>query len=123
MALGTSRHSLRWIDYARRSMQRAGFVKWALNLSSTSRPQTLESLSTTFSNGATRRIPLSNTSRSTLEAYVRQQRIKRYKEPLQTSAIEIQDRYLSDRQLPSRTGAISGDIQQKGYRHTVYVEI
>ena len=34
--------SLRWMEYARRSMQRLGFLKWVLSLASTSRVQNLE---------------------------------------------------------------------------------
>jgi hypothetical protein len=37
--------------------------------------------------------------------------------------VEAQDIFLSDPALPSHSGAITGDLERKGFRHAVYVEI
>lgn len=112
---------LRWMDYARRSMQRIGFVKWLLSLCSASHTQTLESLTRSFYAAITEITPL-GANRDAFNAYVQQQRLhRRYKDDQREA--QIQDILLSDPALPSHSGAITGELDTKGYRHTVYVEI
>src|SRR5579872_6496622 len=97
--------SLRWIDYARRSMQRLGFVKWALSLASTANNQTLESLTRAFSASVTKPVRVTSERRESFEKYVRQQQLhRRYREGAESA--EIQDLFLSDPLLPSHSGAI-----------------
>src|SRR5579862_3846169 len=111
-----SRRNLRWMDYARRSMQRPGFLKWVLSLASASRSQSLEALTRAFFLSVTKPFQVPDESRDIFQKYVRQFR-KDLNKP------QIQDRYLSDPALPSHTGPITGDLERKGYRHSVYVEI
>jgi hypothetical protein len=113
---------LRWMDYARRSMQRLGFLKWLLNFASTSHAQTLESLTRAFCAAITARVPIDVGRSDVFHEYVRQQHLHRRYEQGAASA-EIQDILLSDSSLPSHTGAITGELERKGYRHSVYVEI
>lgn len=113
---------LRWMDYARRSMQRLGFLKWLLNLASSSHNQTLESLTRAFYAEVTARVPVDIERREGFYEYVRLQHLhRRYEQG--TASAEIQDILLSDSSLPSRSGAITGELERKGYRHSVYVEI
>jgi hypothetical protein len=110
------------MDYARRSMQRLGFVKWVLRLAWSSRAQTLESLTRAFFAAVTAVETIDEERRELFEEYVRQQHLhRRYREPVVSA--EIQDLLLSDPILPSHTGAITGELERKGYRHSVYVEI
>jgi hypothetical protein len=121
----SARHSggsLRWVDYARRSMQRLGFVKWVLSLASTSRTQTLESLTRGFFASVTKAVPVGPERCDAFDAYTRQQQLHRRYHDGVTSA-ELQDVFLSDPMLPSHSGAITGELERKGYRHAVYVEI
>lgn len=121
-ALRQSSASLRWVDYARRSMQRLGFVKWVLTLASTSRAQTLESLTRTFYASVTRAVPVAPEKLNEFEKYLRQQQLhRRYREG--SDSAEMQDIFLADPALPSHSGAITGELERKGYRHAVYVEI
>lgn len=114
--------NVRWMDYARRSMQRVGFVKWLLRFTTTSQTQTLESLTRAFYNEVTASVSLDGEQRQTFLEYVRQQHLRRpYDQRLES--VEIQDLFLSDPVLPSHTGAITGEFERKGYRHSVYVEI
>jgi hypothetical protein len=110
------------MDYARRSMQRLGFVKWALSLASTARTQTLESLTRAFFANVTKVVPVGQERREDFEMYVRQQQLhRRYREGV--ASAELQDLFLSDPILPSHSGAITGELERTGYRHAVYVEI
>jgi hypothetical protein len=116
------RGNVRWVDYARRSMQRLGFVKWLLSLASTSHPQTLESLTRTFFLNVTKVVPVDPDRRDSFEKYIKQQQLhRRYREGSESA--QIQDLYLSDPTLQSHTGAVTGDLERKGFRHAVYVEI
>jgi len=112
---------LRWMDYARRSMQRIGFVKWLLSLCSASHTQTLESLTRSFYSAITE-VKALGADRDIFYAYVQQQRLYRRYKGVEDEA-QIQDIRLSDPALPSHTGAITGELDRKGYRHAVYVEI
>src|SRR5262249_12566079 len=86
------------------------------------RTQSLEGLTRAFSSEVTRLVPVPKDKRDTFENYVRQQQLhRRYREGQATA--EIQDILLSDPALPSHTGAITGELDRKGYRHAVYVEI
>src|SRR5262245_57616054 len=110
--------SLRWIDYARRSMQRLGFLKVVLGLATASRSQSLESLTRAFHAKITKKIPIPLEMRSEFANYLREQQLhRRYQETAETA--EIQDLYLSDPSLPSHSGAITGDLERSGYRHAV----
>jgi hypothetical protein len=102
-------------------MQRLGFLKLVLGLASASRPQTLEALSRTFSNQITRRVALPPDRTEAFQEYVRRQKIRRYKP--EAVSVEIQDLFLADDSMPSHTGAVTGDLEQKGYRHSVYVDM
>lgn len=122
MASKLSIGNVRWMDYARRSMQRLGFIKWLLRFTTSSRTQTLESLTRAFYNEVTARVPLDARQRQTFFEYVSQQHLhRRYDHGVES--VEMQDLFLSDPHLPSHTGAITGELERKGYRHSVYVEI
>lgn len=114
--------SLRWIDYARRSMQRLGFLKVVLRLASTSRSQTLESLTRAFHATVTEKLAVRPQQRVAFADYVRDQQLhRRYQSDSETA--QVQDIWLSDPILPSHSGAITGDLERAGYRHAVYVEM
>lgn len=113
--------SLRWVDYARRSMQRLGFVKWVLRLAS--QPQTLESLTRTFAASITKVVPVPPGRTESFEKYVLEQHLNKQRYRGELTSAQLQDIHLSDPNLPSRSGAITGDVERKGYRHAVYVEI
>lgn len=115
------RGALRWVDYARRSMQRLGFVKWLLTLASPSLGQNLESLTRAFYAEITCTVPVPPEGSQALANHIQQQQRRNRRE--KGSSAEIQDLYLSDPQMPSHTGAITGDLEKKGYRHAVYVEV
>ena len=110
------------MGYARRSMQRFGFVKWVLTLASASNAQSLESLTRAFFSEVTAVKPVDLEARETFEKYVCQQQLRRRYSDKRESA-EIQDLLLSNTTLPSHTGAITGELERTGYRHAVYVEI
>jgi hypothetical protein len=112
---------LRWMDYARRSMQRIGFVKWLLSLCSPSHTQTLESLTRSFYASITE-VQALGVKRDVFHAYVQQQGLHRRYKGVQEAA-ELQDILLSDTSLPSHSGAVTGEFDKRGYRHAVYVEI
>ncbi len=114
--------TVKWMDYARRSMQRLGFVKLVLNAASPSQTQTLESVTRAFHRTVTDLQSLDGNNRARFTRYVTQQQLyRRY--PSNRESVELQDYYLSDPTLPSHTGAITGDLVRAGYRHAVYVEI
>jgi hypothetical protein len=110
---------IRWVEYARRSMQRLGFLKWVSILASPSRAQTLETLTRAFYLGVTKEVSVPKEKRESLDAYVllHQQRTEH------PGLAQIQDLYLSDPLLPSHSGSITGDLEKAGYRHAVYVEM
>ena len=102
-------------------MQRIGFLKAVLVGSSTTVPQNLKSISQTFAVRITARFPCGDKSNQ-IQKYIEEFKLTgRYHDRFES--VELQDLYLSDPQLPSRTGAITGDIGAAGYRHTVYVEM
>jgi hypothetical protein len=113
--------NIRWMDYARRSMQRVGFVKWLLSIASASHAQSLESLTRAFYAAVTAIKPIPEDQRASYSAYARSQLHRQAKQELDSA--QIQYLYLSDPSLPSQSGAITGELDQKGYRHAVYVEI
>ena len=102
-------------------MQRLGFVKWALSFTSTSNGQTLEALTRAFAAAITKVVPVPDDRRDAFERYARHQQIRERAEEARTA--QIQDLCLADPALPSRSGAITGDLERKGYRHSVYVEV
>ncbi len=117
-----SHGNVRWMDYARRSMQRPGFITWLLRFTTRSQTQTLESLTRSFYREVTARVSLDGQQRQTFLEYVRQQHVRRpYDE--RSESVEVQDLFLSDPVLPSHSGAITGEFERKGYRHSVYVEV
>ena len=107
------------MEYARRSMQRLGFLKWLLTLASASRTQSLESLTRTFHAAITKHVPIPDDKRQSFEEYLQ----LRERRTGDTSYAQRQDLYLSDPEMPSRSGAITGDLERAGYRHAVYVEV
>lgn len=111
--------NVRWMEYARRSMQRLGFVKWLLRLASASRAQTLEALTRAFHAEITKQVEIPDEKRKAFEGYL-QQRERRSQDE---AYAQTQDLYLSDPLMPSRSGAITGDLERAGYRHAVFVEI
>jgi hypothetical protein len=89
-------------------------------------PTSLEGLTIRFENADTTRVAVSDDLRARVEEYISQQGLRtRYKQASEVAPlhVELQDLYLSDPDLPSSSGAITGVLQRKGYRHTVYVEI
>jgi hypothetical protein len=105
-------------------MQRVGFLKWILNLGSSSRGQTLESLTRAFFSSLTKSVAVPPAYRSAFEQYAQQQQLhRRYPKDKGETTAELQDIYLADPELPSHSGAITGDVDRSGYRHAVYVEI
>lgn len=114
--------SPKWMEYARRSMQRFGFLKWVLTLASASHAQSLESLTRAFYLEVTTVKPIDPEVRQAFERYVCQQQLhSRYSDKLESA--QIQDLLLSNSILPSHSGAITGELERTGYRHAVYVEI
>jgi hypothetical protein len=110
------------MDYARRSMQRIGFLKIVLALASPSRAQPLEALTRAFFSAITKKIDIPADRREVFQQYVQELQLhRRYTKKLESA--QLQDLYLCDPALPSHTGAITGDFAQAGYRHSVYVEI
>jgi hypothetical protein len=107
------------MEYARRSMQRLGFLKWVLSLASTSRVQNLEALTRAFYTAVTKEVSIPADRREAFHAYVQQREQRAH----DTNSAQIQDLYLSDLAIPSHSGAITGDLDRSGYRHAVYVEI
>ena len=111
----------RWVDYSRRSMQRLGFLKLVLRLAS--RPQTLESLTRAFAASITRVSPVLPEMMDSFRRYVQDQHLHKQRYSGEITSAQFQDLCLSDPILPSHSGAITGDLERKGYRHAVYVEI
>jgi hypothetical protein len=113
---------VRWMDYSRRSMQRLGFLKLACGVSSPSTNQDLRRLTTRIMQRATSRSDVTASVSTRFKDYVKEQRLHmRYGDDV--SSAELQDLYLSDPDIPSRTGALTGDLKEKGYSQSVYVEI
>ncbi len=113
---------MRWIAYARRSMQRLGFLKLLVALSSKSSGSTLEAITTKFHDAITKRSEVPAGMAEQIRKYIEGRRLtKRY--GAEPTKIELQDLYLSDPVLPSGSGAVTGDLHRVGYRHAVYVEI
>lgn len=111
---------VKWIDYARRSMQRPGYLKIVCALA----PRTatsLERITELLESAVTRRIKIDPDHRESFHNYLSTHRIRRY--GATTESAELQDLMLSDPRLPSSSGAITGELSTRGYRHTVYVEI
>src|SRR5690349_17723241 len=96
---------VRWVDYARRSMQRIGFLKWVLGLSS--RAQTLEALTRIFATSVTRNVPVPPGQLSNFHKYVQEQHLYKQRYVGEVTAAQLQDLYLADSALPSHSGAIT----------------
>ena len=120
------RSAVRWMDYARRSMQRLGHLKLVTALSESTGTTTLEGIASRFQTAvtATFEVPQSIIPHMLdyIEAHRRAYRDRSVVAP-RPLKVEIQDLYLSDPALPSGSGAITGDPERKGYRHAVYVEM
>jgi hypothetical protein len=115
---------LRWIDYARRSWQRLGNLTILCSLSDPGNGTTLEGLTSKYQGLITSLQDIPDELKERVINYVRSYRPNRYpKKDGSISRVELQDLYLSDERLPSRSGAITGDMGSAGYRHAVYVEI
>ncbi len=115
---------LRWIDYARRSWQRLGNLIILCSLSDPGNGITLEGLTSKFQSIITSLQDIPDEINQRVIDYIRLYRPNRYpKKDGSISKVELQDLYLSDERLPSRSGAITGDMDSAGYRHAVYVEI
>ena len=121
----SSRHpTLRWVDYARRSWQRLGHLRIICSLSHPSTGTSLEGLTEGFRRVITAPVGIPPHLRRNVEYYVRTYRTNKYpKTEVPISRVELQDIYLSDARLRSRSGAITGDMGTAGYRHAVYVEM
>lgn len=115
-------NAIRWAHYSRRSMQRLGFIKWVLSCASTSRAQSLESLSRAFASRVSLRGPIPGEFAERFDRFVTLLKLQRRYE-LGAETAELQDLLLSDDSLPSQSGSITGDIDAEGYRHTVHVEV
>jgi hypothetical protein len=92
-------------------MQRLGFLKWVLKLATASRTQTLEALTRAFYGEITKQVAVPDEKRKAFEEYV-QERERRTRD---TAYAQIQDLYLSDPLMPSRSGAVTGDLERAGY--------
>ena len=117
------RPPLRWIDYARRSWQRLGHLRVLCFLAHPATGTSLEGLTDRFKNEITRLHRVPDTLGEQVSTYLRAHRKNRYTGKDPVSHVELQDLYLSNPQLRSQTGAITGDMDTAGYRHAVYVEI
>jgi hypothetical protein len=116
--------TVRWVDYARRSWQRLGHLKIACALANSSTGTTLEGLTSRFEAVVTSLQGVPEPTRTQVWNYIRSFRPNRYPRDGQGAGqVELQDLYLSDPNLPSHSGAITGDMGASGYRHAVYVEI
>ena len=119
--------NVHWISYGRRSLQRLGHLKLVSALANRSGTTTLEGLTVAFEAAVSTKLTIPPDQSSNVIQYVREQAIRKKRIKLQDSKppekIEAQDLYLSDPMLPSRSGAVTGEIVRKGYRHTVHVEI
>jgi hypothetical protein len=108
-------------------MQRLGYLKLLVALAREAGPTTLEGLTRLFQTTVTARQRVPPEIQDRLRSYISEHKLlRRY--PTETTQnlielAEIQDLYLSDPCLPSSTGAITGEMDRKGYRHAVYVEI
>ena len=115
---------VRWVDYARRSWQRLGYLTIVTALADSSTGTTLEGLTSRFEAVVTRLHEIPDSTRGQVIDYIRSHRPNRYPRSNGTIArVELQDLYLADPRLPSHSGAITGDMEAAGYRHAVYVEI
>lgn len=110
------------MDYARRSMQRLGYLKILIALSSPSSSTTLEGITGRFQRAITKLEPVPAGLHGRLMEYAMEQRRALRSSLKDDLRAQLQDLYLSDPRLPSKSGAITGD-PTKDYRHTVYVEV
>lgn len=115
---------LRWIEYARRSWQRLGHLTMVSSLAHPATGTTLEGLTSRFEEVITRPHDVPPELQGQVSEYIRSHRRNRYSNGHDlVHRVELQDLYLSDGRLPSKSGAITGNMQAAGYRHAVYVEI
>ena len=115
---------LRWVDYARRSWQRVGHLRVLCSVAHPGNRTNLEGLSKRFESVITSLHKIPEGSEERVREYIRDYRGNRYRGRKDLlSPVELQDLYLSDPELPSQSGAITGDAATAGYRHAVYVEM
>ena len=114
---------IRWIDYGRRSWQRLGFIKIIASLASPSNTTNLEGMTKLLVTTVTSFIQIPADIREEVIKYIQAHRYNRYTKIEGSNKVELQDLFLSNPDLPSNTGAITGDLEGAGYQHTVYVEI
>ena len=118
--------NVHWISYGRRSLQRLGHLKLVSALANRSGTTTLEGLTLAFEAAVSTKLTIPPDQSSRVIQYVSEQAIReriKLRDSKPPEKIEAQDLYLSNPVLPSRSGAITGEIVRKGYRHTVHVEI
>jgi hypothetical protein len=107
-------------------MQRLGYLKLLVALARETGPTTLEGLTRRFERAVTSRHQVPKSVADRVRAYLEEFSPRRYPHEAKGGAletVEIQDLYLSDREIPSQSGPITGRMDAKGYRHAVYVEM
>ena len=114
---------IRWIDYGRRSWQRLGFIKIIASLASPSNITNLEGITKLLVTTVTSFIQIPADIQEEVIKFIQAHRYNRYTKIEGIEKVELQDLFLSNPNLPSNTGAITGDLEEAGYQHTVYVEI
>ena len=83
----------------------------------------LEGITTRFQSLITDLKKISPECRPEVLQYITSHRSGQYKAVEKLDSIELQDLYLSDPRLPSRSGALTGRLRPVDYLHTEYVEI
>ena len=113
---------VRWIDYARRSWQRLGFLTIVCRLADSATSTTLEGITSRFEGaiGSLQDVP--SEMADDVDSYLQTHR-RLPSNKAKSAKVQLQDIYLSDSRLPSHSGAITGDMNAAGYRHSVHVEI
>jgi len=124
---------IRWVDYARRSMQRLGYLKILVAIADSLGSTTLQGLTTRFEAAVTAKHRVPDHILPRVRDYVTEQNLHhrypglhargREAASSRPPVMQVQDLYLSDPALPARSGAMTGDQERKGYRHAVYVEM
>jgi hypothetical protein len=109
--------AMRWIPYSRVSMQRAGVLVAVTAAAHDTRATTLEKVARSYSSWIQRDVAVPEAARGDVARYLRQLRLwERYPALRQAESlpadveIQLQDLWLSDRRLPSATGAITDEV-------------
>lgn len=98
-------------------------MKILASLASPSANTNLEGITGRFEPVVTKLRPIPPVINQQVQEYIKAYRHNRYKKTVNIESVELQDLYLSSDDLPSKSGAITGDMSGAGYRHAVYVEI